>query len=102
MPESEYRLHIPHVEIVEVDVLKLFPECYKPYISEKLSRVSTSDDQLPQETTMVAKQSGNKGTKQTVFASPDVIGNHGINAMVFTLEDGIGTKEFRESVRVKK
>ena len=104
LPECEYHLHIPHIEIIEADVLKLFPECYRPYISEKPSRVSTSDDpQLPQqETTTVAKQSGNKGAKQTAFASPDVIGNHGINAMVFTLEDGIGTKEFRESVKELK
>ena len=44
-------------------MLKLFPECYRPYISEKPSRVLTSDDpQLPQqETTTVAKKSGNKG-----------------------------------------
>ena len=101
LPEREYYLHIPHIEIIEADMLKLFPECYRPYISEKPSRVSTSDDpQLPQqEITTVAKQSDNKGAKQTAFAAPDVIGNHGINAMVFTLEDGIGTKEFRESVK---
>ena len=98
MPESEYCLHIPHIEIIESDVLKLFPECFRPYICEKPSNLSTGDDQLPQqETTTVAKQT-NKGAKQTAFVAPDVIGNHGINAMVFTLEDGIGTKEFRESV----
>ena len=69
LPESEYHLHIPHIEIIEANVLKLFPECYRPYISEKPSCVSTSDDpQLPQqETTTVAKQSGNKGAKQTAF-----------------------------------
>ena len=48
---------------MEVDVLKLFPECYRPYINDKPSHVLTSDNpQLPQqETTTVAKQSGNKG-----------------------------------------
>ena len=98
LPESEYRLHIPHVEIIESDVLKLFPECFRPYICEKPYNLSTGDDQLPQqETTTVVKQT-NKGAKSTAFVAPDVIGDHGINAMVFTLEDGIGTKEFRESV----
>ena len=99
---SEYHLHIPHVEIIEIDVLKLFPECFRPYICEKPCNLSASDGQLPQqETTMVAKQSG-KGAKKTVFTTQDVIGNRGINAMVFSLEDGIGSGEFRKSAQQLK
>ena len=58
----------------------------------------TTDNQLPQqETTTVAKHSM-KGAKKMAFATPDVIGNRGINTMVFTLEDGIGSEEYRKSV----
>jgi len=96
--ESEYQFHIPHVEIVEIDMLKLFPECFRPYTFEKPCNLPATSDQLPQqETTTVAKQSM-KGAKKTAFATPDVIGNHGINTVVFTLEDGIGSEEYRKSV----
>ena len=101
-PESDFRLHIPHVEILKVDVLKLFPECFRPYTYEKPSNLSTGDEQLPQqETTIVAKET-DKGAKKMAFAAPDVIGNRGINAMVFTLDDGIGSEEFRKSVQQLK
>ena len=103
---SEYRLHIPHIEIIEIEILKLFPDCFRPYICEKPCNLSAAagdvSGQLPQqETTMVAKQSG-KGAKKTVFTTQDVIGNRGINAMVFSLEDGIGSEEFRKSAQELK
>ena len=97
--ESDYRLIIPHIIVLEVDVLKLFPECFRPYIREKACNLSTSNGQLPQqETTTVAKQQTAKGAKKSVFTTDDVIGNRGINAMVFSLEEGIGSEEFRKSV----
>ena len=100
--KSEYSFHIPHIEVVEVDLLQLFPECFRPYTYEKPYNLSASDGQLPQqETTTVAKQAG-KGAKKTVFTTPDVIGNRGINAMIFNLEDGIGSEEFRKSVHQLK
>lgn len=96
--ENKYHLHIPHVEVLEIDTVKLFPDCFRPYINEKPSNVSTNVDQLPQqETTAVAKQTG-KGAKKMAATTPDVIGNRGINTIVFTLEDGIGSEEFRKSV----
>ena len=102
-PESEYCLHIPHIEILEVDILKLFPECFRPYICEKPCNLSMSDGQLPQqETTTVAKQTASKGARKSVFTTQDVIGNRGINAMVFSLEEGIGSEEFRKSVHKLK
>ena len=101
--EGDYHLHIPHIEVLEVDVLNLFPECFRPYIRERACNFSTSDGQLPQqETITVAKQQTAKGAKKSVFTTQDVIGNRGINAMVFSLEEGIGSEEFRKSVHKLK
>ena len=81
---SQYYFNCPHVEVVDVNVKKLFRKYFVPYIDE--------DKKLHQVT--YTKQ----GALKTAGAVPDVIGNANIFALVFTLEDGIGSTIYRQSV----
>ena len=88
-----YHFQMPHVEIVDVDLQKLFPECFRSYINEKPFNVDSCSSQLPQqETTMVVKPT-TKGSKRIVCVTPAVDENAGIFTMAFTLEDGVGSDE---------
>ena len=85
---SQYHFNHPHVEVVDVNVKKLFPKHFVPYIDEQ----HNIDKKLRQVT--YTKQ----GALRTAGTMPDVIGNANIFALVFTLEDGIGSTIHRESV----
>ncbi|XP_065897015.1 uncharacterized protein [Dysidea avara] len=85
---SQYHFNRLHVEVVDVSVKKLFPKHFVPYIDEK----HNIDKKLRQVT--YTKQ----GALRTAGTMPDVIGNANIFALVFTLEDGIGSTIHRESV----
>ena len=88
-----YHFQMPHVEIVDVDLQKLFPECFRSYINEKPFNVDCCDSQLPQQETTTVVKPTTKGSKRTVCVTPALDENAGIYTMVFTLEDGVGSKE---------
>ena len=93
-----YHFQIPHVEIVDVELRKLFPECFRSYINEAPFNIDSSSSNLPQqETTMVAKPT-TKGSKKTVCVTPALDENAGIYTMLFTLEDGVGSDECSKRV----
>jgi len=94
-----YHFQMPHVEIVDVDLQKLFPECFRSYINEKPFHIDSHGDLPQQETTTVVGPS-TKGSKKTVCVTPALDENAGIYTMVFTLEDGVGSDECSKRVAI--
>lgn len=96
-----YHLRIPHVEILEVDLKQLFAECFEQAIDENpisTKCVHAQNSQLPQhETSMVAKTS-KRGSTKVVGVTPAYDHNSGIHAMVFTLDEYIGTPKCHDKV----
>ena len=98
MPKDEYFFHPPHIEIVDIDPCTLFRECYKPYIDdEQPNKQPGKSNQIPEE---MASNRQNRVVNFNKVAGtiPDVIQNAGINTLVFTVDNGIGSQEFRDSV----
>ena len=78
---NDYKFHIPHVEIVELQSSKLFPQCFQPCNS-----FSYTDSFQPTE--------NETEVKQAVGAVPDVESNLGSHMIVFNVKHGIGTGSF--------
>ena len=97
-PESPYHFNPPHIEIVNKDPKKLFLQCYKPYIEEKPFGGKLTNEELPQQETSTKARQVKKGAHKLAGAIPDVLKNTGITALVFTVDNGIGSEEFRENV----
>ena len=95
--EGQYHFNAPHIEVVNKDPKELFQQCYKPYMDEKPSRGKPSKEIPQQETSTKARQT-KKGALKLAGAIPDVLKNTGITALVFTVNNGIGLQDFRESV----
>ena len=75
--DSDYKFHIPHMEIAELKSNQLFPQCFQPCNS-----FSYTDSFQP---------TGNQTeVKHAAGAVPDAEGNLGSHMMVFNLEHGIG------------
>jgi len=89
---SEYSFHQPHIEIANVDPCTLFKECYKPHIHDERS------NQLPEKVASNKKACKNKAALKIAGTIPDIIQNAGINTLVFNIDNGIGSQEFRDSV----
>jgi len=85
--DSQYYFHTPQVVIVNRDVCDLFTEPFKPHIDE------SSYKQFGGEV-----KHSKKGSLKSAGTIPDVIRNFNIYTLVFSLEDGIGSRLFRESV----
>ena len=96
-PESPYHFNPPHIEIVNKDPKKLFLQCYKPYIEEKPFGGKLTKE-LPQQETSTKARQVKKGAHKLAGAIPDVLKNTGITALVFTVDNGIGSEEFRENI----
>ena len=94
--EDQYFFHPPHIEIVDIDPCSLFKDCYKPYISLEDVQCGKSN-QILEEVASNKKRYKNKALK-VAGAVPDVIQNAGIRTLVFTVDNGIGSQEFRDSV----
>ena len=97
-PESQYRFNPPHIEIVNKDPKELFLQCYKPHIEEKPMSGALTNKEIPQQETSTRARQAKKGACKLAVAIPDVLKNTGIAAFVFTVENGIGSKEFREYI----
>ena len=82
IPDSNYKFHIPHVEIVDSKSRELFSECFKPY-----SRSNSHCDASP----TIENQTEERKAAGVV---PDVERNLGSHMIVFTLNNGIGADEF--------
>ena len=99
--KSEYHFHIPHVEIVDVNLLDLFPECFRPYITEISSNLSIGNNPPQQQTTTVTKRSA-KGAKKMAITIPDeIIGYNGVIPMIFDPKEGIVHEEFQNVLQLK-
>ena len=99
--KHQYCLHLPHIEIVDTDPYELFKECYEPFINdEQPNKLPGKVNWTPEEVESNRKGRINKGMDNSKVAGtiPDNIYNAGINALVFTVDNGIGSQEFRESV----
>ena len=97
-PESQYHFNPPHIEIVNKDPKELFLQCYKPHIEEKPMSATLINKEIPQQETSTRARQARKGACKLAGAIPDVLKNTGITAFVFTVENGIGSEEFREYI----
>ena len=79
IPDSNYKFHIPHVEIADSESKEFFSECFKPSNSH-YDASPTIENQTE--------------ARQAAGLVPDVEGNLGSHMMVPTLINGIGTDEF--------
>ena len=95
-PEDQYVFHPPHIEIVDIDPCSLFKECYKPYILLGDAQAGKNNP-TPEEVASNRKRYKNK-TLKVAGTIPDVIQNAGIHTLVFNIDNGIGSEEFRKSV----
>ena len=84
--DTNYKFHIPHIEIAECKSKNLFQECFKSY-KRSISHVDAA--QTVERQVEVTKAAG------TVLDSE---GNAGSHMMVFTLKNGIDNKKFREKI----
>ena len=97
--KSEYHFQIPYVEIVDVNLLDFFPECFRPYITEISSQLicQLHGDNQQETTTRSAK-----GAKKMAVTTPDVIVDYsGIILMIFDPKEGIAHEEFQNVLQLK-
>ena len=97
-PKGQYSFHPPHVEILDINPCQLFKDCYKPYIESEKFNKPWKSIQIPEEVASNKKRYKTNKTPKVAGTIPDVIKNIGINALVFTIDNGIGSQEFRGSV----
>ena len=95
--EGQYHFNAPHIEVVNKDPKELFQQCYKPYMDEKPSRGKPSKV-IPQQETSTKARLTKKGALKLAGTIPDVLKNTGITALVFTVNNGIGSEDFRKSM----
>ena len=101
LSEHQYFFHPPHIEIIDIDPCKLFQECYKPFIDdEQPNKPPRKGNQIPEEVASNRKRHKTRAINHTKVAGtiPDVIQNAGIHTLVFTIDNGIGSQELRDSV----
>ena len=72
--DSDYKFHIPDIEIADVKVMKLFPKCFQP-----------GNDKSPITSQTTESQPENKIT-QMAGTIPDVEGNFGSRVMIFSFK----------------
>jgi len=86
-PDSQYYFHTPQVVVVNKEVCDLFSDHFTPFI-----------DEGPYKQFGGKVNHSKKGSLKSAGTIPDVIRNLSIYTLVFSLEDGIGSKQFRDSV----
>ena len=94
----DYHFCKPDVQIVAVRPNDLFPLCFTPYIQEKRTNKTFSEAEVPQEETTVKAKPPKQRCKKIGGAVPDVLGNAGIEALVFSIDQGIGSQADREKM----
>ena len=95
--EGQYHFNAPHIEVVNKDPKELFQQCYKPYMDEKPSRDKPSKV-IPQQETSTKARLTKKGPLKLAGAIPDVLKSTGITALVFTVNNRIGSEDFHKSM----
>ena len=86
----------PDVSIVDIHPNDLFPTHFTPYIKEKRSKPSCKGELPHQESTL--KQKTKPHASDIGGALPDVLGNSGIETLVFSINEGIGSKADRDKI----
>ena len=86
----------PDVFVVNIHPNNLFPTCFMPYIHE--TRNKPSCDGVPPHQESTVKQKVNPRTNKIGSSFSDVIGNAGIETLVFSINDGIGSATDREKM----
>ena len=94
-PENQYSFHPPHIEIVDIDPYTLFKECYRPYMDDEQSLKTYL---IPEKVMSNKKECKSGAFSELAGSIPDVIENYGIRALIFTVDSGIGSQEFRNGV----
>lgn len=93
----DYRFCKPDVYIIAVKPNSLFPVCFTPYIQEKRTCKTFNEAEVPQQESTVSAKPKQR-SKKIGGAVPDVLGNAGIDALVFSIDQGIGSKADREKM----
>ena len=96
MSTSTYYFCKPDVFVVDIHPNDLFPTCFTPYIHEKRNKPSCDGEPPHQESTV--KQKVNPHTNKIGSAFSDVLGNAGIETLVFSIKDGIGSATDRDKM----
>lgn len=88
----------PDVFVVDIRPNELFPTCFTPCIKKKRNEPSC-EGKLPHEESTIKTQKTNLSTNENISGAwPDVIGNAGIEAIVFSIDKGIGCKTDRDKI----
>ena len=93
---SSYYFCKPDVFVVDIHPNDLFPTHFTPYIHEKRNK-PPCDGKLPHQESTV-KQTTKPHTSQIGGALPDVLGNAGIETLVFSINEGIGSTTDRDKI----
>ena len=94
---SGYYFCKPDVFVVDVHPKVLFPVCFVPYIQENYSE-PPCDGKSPQQESTVKQKTNPVCSEKIGGALPDVIGDAGIETLVFSINDGIGSKNERDII----
>ena len=86
----------PDVFVVDIPPNDLFPTCFTPYIKESRGKSRCEGESPNQESSL--KQETNLHATQIGGAVPDVLGNAGIETLVFSINEGIGSKSDRDKI----
>ena len=97
---SSYYFIKPEVFVVDIHPNVLFPTCFTPYIHEKRNK-PPCDGELPHQESTI-KQKTKPHTSKIGSAFPDALGNAGIETLVFSINDGIGSKADRDKMTTLK
>ena len=93
---SSYYFCKPDVFVVDIHPNDLFTTYFTPYIHEKRNR-PPCDGELPHQESTV-KQKIKQHTWKIGGAFPDAFGNAGIETLVFSINEGIGSKADRDKM----
>ena len=86
-PGNHHQFYRPHVQTIDIDIEMLFSKHFILFVEKDTCKQYRGQVKHPK-----------KGALKTAGTIPDTIGNSIICALVFTLEDGIGSTNFRDSV----
>ena len=86
----------PDVFVVDIHPNDLFPTFFTPYIKESRRKPSCEGELPHQESSL--KQKTKPHSTQIGVTVPDVLGNAGIETLVFSINEGIGSKTDRDKI----
>ena len=88
----------PDVFVVNIHPKDLFPTHFTPYIQEKCSKPPPNEGEIPQQESTIKQKNKPPACKKVSGTWPDVLGNAGIETLVFSIDEGIGSTDERDKI----